>query len=278
MTKGDFLLKDGKITIKFLPRIRADDQYGGYAHQAKSIGRYFREEYDHLRCSLEQPGYFREQLIYNYIYKGPILEWYLRIKLSLEKSYANIHEQLPLTGKILDLGCGYGFVSYMMHFASGEREITGIDIDGEKITVARHCFSRITMVQFQCCEANQFQFEKYDGILLSDVLHYLGPEDQEHLLDKCLSNLRPDGVLVIRDANVDLGQKHTRTRLSEFFSTKMLGFNKTNGNELSFFSPRLIQRMAALKNMDYLEKQDSKFTSNQLYVIRNKSIVQHGSI
>ena len=45
-------------------------------------------------------------------------------------------------GKILDIGCGYGFMSYMLHFTSPEREITGIDYDEEKIETANHCFSK----------------------------------------------------------------------------------------------------------------------------------------
>jgi len=39
ITKGDFLLKDGHITLKFLPRIPPDAT--PYAERAKTIGRYF---------------------------------------------------------------------------------------------------------------------------------------------------------------------------------------------------------------------------------------------
>ena len=36
------------------------------------------------------PRFFKELLIYNYIYKGPVLEWYLRVKIRLEKNYQTI--------------------------------------------------------------------------------------------------------------------------------------------------------------------------------------------
>ena len=73
-----------------MPRIKpADATFGnGYAERAKNIGRYFREEFNKLRNEMEQPAYFREKLIYNYLYKGPVLEWYMRIKTRLEKNYA----------------------------------------------------------------------------------------------------------------------------------------------------------------------------------------------
>ena len=82
------------------------------------MGRYFREEFDKLKEEIEQPAYFREKLIYNYLYKGPVLEWYMRIKTRLEKNYQTFHELVPQQGKILDIGCGYGFMSYMLAFTS----------------------------------------------------------------------------------------------------------------------------------------------------------------
>ena len=53
--------------------------------RAKLVGRYFREEFGKLKNEIEKPAYFREKLIYNYLYKGPVLEWYMRIKTRLEK-------------------------------------------------------------------------------------------------------------------------------------------------------------------------------------------------
>ena len=150
MSKGDFLLKDGYITIKYLPRIKAGDLFFGvdYTERAKYLGRYFRQQYAKLKEELEQPRFFREQLIYNYIYKGPVLEWYLRVKIRLEKNYKIFHDLLPEKGRILDIGCGYGFMSYMLQFSAPEREIIGYDYDEEKIAVANHCFSRNENIQF----------------------------------------------------------------------------------------------------------------------------------
>ena len=57
----------------------------------------------------------------------------MKVKLSLEKDYQLFHDLLPKEGKLLDIGCGYGFMSYMLYFAAPRREITGIDYDEEKI-------------------------------------------------------------------------------------------------------------------------------------------------
>ena len=111
-------------------------------NEAKKIGRYFKVSLDELARQIEQPAYFNEQLRYNYIYKGPVLEWYMRIKVRMEKNYQLFNDLLPKQGNILDIGCGYGFMPYMLHFVCPQRVITGIDYDEQKIATANHCFSK----------------------------------------------------------------------------------------------------------------------------------------
>jgi uncharacterized protein len=269
MSKGDFLLKDGFITIKYLPRVKTGDLFFGvdYTERAKYMGRYFRQQFAKLKEELEPPGYFREKLIYNYIYKGPVLEWYLRFKIHLEKDYKTFHDLLPRNGRILDIGCGYGFMSYMLQFAASGREFFGYDYDEEKIAVANHCFSRNENIRFFNADINKIQIGPADAIILSDVLHYLQPDQQEFLLQKCMNALRNSGVLLIRDGNRDLEKKHKRTRLTELFSTRILSFNKTAGHPLHFISGKSIQEMAFRQGMHCRSMDQSDRTSNQLFVI-----------
>ncbi|MBI3883410.1 MAG: 1-acyl-sn-glycerol-3-phosphate acyltransferase, partial [Sphingobacteriales bacterium] len=195
MTKGDFLLKNGTINIKFLPRIKPSDTAFGnnYAEKAKLTGRYCREEFKKLTAEIEQTKYHTEKLVYNYLYKGPILEWYMKIKVRLEKNYQPINDLLPLQGKMLDIGCGYGFMSYMLHFVSSQREITGIDYDEEKIATANHCFSKDAAINFFYADVLEFEFETYDAIIICDMLHYLQPAQQKLVIEKCIRHLNTGG-------------------------------------------------------------------------------------
>ena len=275
MTKGDFLLKDGHISLEFLPRIKPGDaRYGvTYSERAKLIGRYFREQFKDFRTRCETPDYFKERLIYNYLYKGPVLEWYMRVKLRLEKNYTLFDELLPREGRLLDLGCGYGFMSYMLHFAGPGRQITAIDYDEDKIEVAAHCFSKNERVSFGHADVREFVFERYAGIVVSDMLHYLEPSAQKAVLVKCISSLNEGGVLVIRDGDADLQDRHRGTRFTEFFSTKVAAFNKTGGAGLSFFSGKVIRELAVAMDMDLLEIDNTRFTSNMIYVLTHKRTV-----
>ncbi|MDB5235136.1 MAG: phospholipid/glycerol acyltransferase, partial [Hymenobacter sp.] len=138
MRKGKFYLNDGQMTLKCLPRISPTDPTFGdnYTARTKAISKYFRAEYQLLAEQVENPDYYRNLLVTNYLYKGPVLEWYMKVKLKLEKNYHLFNDILPKKGRILDIGCGYGFMANMLALSSKSRVVKGIDFDEENITVA----------------------------------------------------------------------------------------------------------------------------------------------
>ncbi|ULQ51494.1 trifunctional MMPL family transporter/lysophospholipid acyltransferase/class I SAM-dependent methyltransferase [Flavihumibacter fluvii] len=272
MGKGDYLLKDGHIIVEILPRIKSGDtSFGmGYAAQTKAISRQFKAIHQQRRQVYEQGAWFRKQLLANYLYKGPTVEWYMRIKTGLEKNYQAFIEEVPLQGKILDIGCGYGSMSYMLHFTGREREITGIDYDEEKILTASHCFSKDASIRFIHGNAMDFGNEYYDCMIIADVLHYLEPAQQAGLLDKCMSQLLPGGKIIVREGNSEMGKAHERTRLTEFFSTRIMGFNKTATDRLYFLSATAIRSIAESRGFHCREIKDSNFTSNVIFILAQK--------
>src|SRR5690606_7466160 len=163
--------------------------------------RYFRKEFENLDNQCRTPDAFRLRVIKNYLYKGPVLEWYMRVKLRMENNYARFHELVPARGRILDLGCGYGFLSYMLQFLSEHREIVAVDFDETKIETASHGFEKTDRLHFVCSDVMTFPLEKYDAIIISDVLHYLKKEEQDELLRRCFESLNGGGVLIVRDGN-----------------------------------------------------------------------------
>ncbi len=269
--KGSFYLNEGQLTLKFLPPIEADDPSFGttYAERTKNVSKYFREQYALLARETETPEYFSYRLITNYLYKGPVLEWYLRVKIRLEKNYETFHNLIPLEGSVLDLGCGYGFLCYMLQFLSDKRLITGVDYDEDKIETARHGYLKTERLQFYHADVTEFQLQQYDTIIISDVLHYLNAGAQDNLLRNCMEALLPGGRMIVRDGNADLTERHQGTRLTEFFSVKILKFNKSV-NALNFVSGNRIRETAAAMGFAVETIDDAKFTSNVIFVVRKK--------
>ncbi|MBS1780647.1 MAG: MMPL family transporter [Bacteroidetes bacterium] len=269
MQKGDWLLKDGTSSVYIHPRITiADKSYGNaYSERSKHIGRWMRAELQKVKEEKETPTYFREQLQRSYTYKGPVLEWYCRIKVKLEQYYEPFHKLLPREGVLYDLGCGYGFMTYMLHWAAPGRKFTGIDYDEEKIDTAQGNFLRDDSIQFQQGDVTGLDLLPCDGIIISDVLHYLLPEQQSALLEQCAHVLNAGGTLIIRDGVSEMQQRIKGTKLTELFSTRIIGFNKTQ-NELHYISKAFIEEFAANHNMSVEILDNAKLTANLIFVLR----------
>jgi len=196
-----------------------------------------------------------------------VLEWYVRVKLKLENNYNSYLEYIPKTGNIVDLGCGYGYFTFLLAFLSENRKITGVDYDADKIALASHCQCKNSNTQFVCCDVMVYDFEPADAFILNDVLHYLPEKDQEKLLRTCIKNLNAGGSIIIRDADSELSERHRGTRFTEFFSTKT-GFNKTVDKHLYFTPGHLIENIASEYALKTQRIDNSKLTSNMLYIIK----------
>ncbi len=272
VTKGDFHFKEGSLTLKYLPRIKPNDEsFGkGYKERSKNICTLMRTEYELLRQEQETVDYFRPRLIKNYIFKGPVLEWYCKIKVGMENNYKLFESYLPKKGKITDVGCGYGFLPLMLSFTGKEREITGIDYDDEKIGIAANCISKSDNVNFVCADVTQYEYDYSDAFVISDVLHYLSEVQQAEVISRCANKLNKNGVMIIRDADADKKNRHLGTRYTESFSTNS-GFNKMKEGGLHFTSASLIKN--TLDKFSFLEYEiidNTKLTSNIIFLIRYK--------
>ncbi len=269
MQKGDWLLKDGTSSVYIHPPISPDDsRYGTtYSERAKLIGRWMRGEYAAIKQRNETTTYYKERLIRSYTYKGPVLEWYCRIKTKLEDYYEQFHALLPKEGKFYDLGCGYGFMTYMLHWAAPGREFIGVDYDDEKIEVAQHNFMRDDTIRFEQGDATKVKLENCDGIIISDMLHYLLPEQQQTLLENCVAALNTGGTLIIRDGVAELKDRIKGTKLSELFSTKIFKFNKTQ-NDLHYISRAFIEEFARKHGLSVEILDNTKLTANLIFVLR----------
>ena len=264
-----FYIKKGYVVSSILPRIAWDDpSFGtGYKERTKRISAWFRNEYEKLYERFNAPDntYFYDALIKNYTYKGPVLEWYMRVKVRMERNYALFHRLVPRAASVVDVGCGYGPLAFMLSMLSEKRRILGVDYDSEKIAVAEHGFLRNERIRFVCADAAEYDFPEADVFILNDVLHYLDYEAQERLLERCIARLAPGGLMIVRDGDASKTERQRVTELTERISTRIVGFNKTQG-ELCFTSTDRLLKVARRHGLFVRTIENDRITSNTIYL------------
>ncbi|MBC7864329.1 MAG: methyltransferase domain-containing protein, partial [Bacteroidia bacterium] len=210
------------------------------------------------------------RVFYNYVFKGPILEWYIKVKWKFEsKNYEYYNKLIGDRTKIMDVGCGYGYLSLFLHYKNEKREIIAVDYDEEKINIAKNVYDKNENLKFSYADITRLELESQDVIFINDVLHYLTEKDQLDFLEKCSRSLNEKGILVVRDGITDLIERHNKTKLTERLSTKFFNFNKKN-NEFHFFSSNFMKLFAEKNGLDYEMQEQSVKTSNVLFILRKK--------
>ena len=93
-----------------------------------------------------------------------------------------LNEILQMVGtidvkKVLDLGCGEGFVINKLSKFYSYLEITGVDIDTKALDLARDLNPRAKFIE---CDINNFQCEKksFELVMLIEVLEHMKKPDE----------------------------------------------------------------------------------------------------
>jgi len=272
LPKTEFFMRSGKITQKFFDRVKVKpvdlDKNETYREQAKQLTSFMRKEFKKLSLQIENTDIYRKSLVNQYIYKGPVLEWYVKIKLKLEKNYRLLNEIIPLKASIIDLGCGYGYLDYMLRYVSKQRILTGIDYDQEKIDVANRIGIYDDGINFYVKDVSTEEIPKADVYILNDVLHYMPKELQIKVLNNCFDKVAKNGMIIIRDADADMTKRTKVTNITEILSIKIFKFNKAL-YKLTYVPGRIFCDIAASKGFICQRIDSSKHTSNITYIFRN---------
>ena len=90
----------------------------------------------------EDENYFKNKLSFNYIYKPRYIQKEFANDFKDNKNlYHQIISLLPTKGKILDLGCGYGVLSFLLVYDYAQRTVWGWDEDADKTKIAQNTFT-----------------------------------------------------------------------------------------------------------------------------------------
>ena len=268
-----FYIKSGIIVANIMKRVCVDDNSFGITYQEKSkcYRQLFVEEYSRMNDIYGRASnmYFRDALIKNYIYKGPVLEWYMRVKCRIDGYYDLWDRLIPRNASVVDVGCGYGQMCFMLGTLAPQRKVLGIDYDSDKIELAKHSFLCNSRITFECADMRELALPFADAFIFNDSLHYVDNEKQFSILSQAVSHLNGNGIILVRDGDASDSQKHIKIENTEKWSTKIIKFNKTTEN-LSFTDSTKMKAFAKANDL-YLQIQKcDKNSSETLYIFRKK--------
>lgn len=265
--KNDILISKGHLVVLPLDRISPPENES-YSQLTKRVVTLMREQYAEGKKTHAKTAFWETALLKNYVLKGPVLEWYVRVKWILEKKNFEYYDELiGDRTTIYDFGCGYGYLSYYLHYRDPNRMITAVDYDADKISVAAHGIRKNKNLSFVDADVRTFGFKPADVVFLNDVLHYLPKKDQDLVLEAIAEKLNDNGILFIRDGIREMEARFKKTKFTEFLSTKVFKFNKVT-NELEFISEAGMAAFAAKHGFTMEKVEHSKTTSNVLLILR----------
>lgn len=162
-----------------------------------------------------------------------------------------------------------GQMDFMLSMYCPERRIIGIDYDADKIAVAQNSWllKNLPDLEFRYGNASECELPESNAFVISDMLHYLDPQAQEALIRRCSEKLLPGGMILVRDSDSENAKGQKVTALSEVFSTRILAFNRTQG-ELNFISHSRMETIASTVGLKMTVRSNDAVTSNTFYILK----------
>jgi SAM-dependent methyltransferase len=169
-------------------------------------------------------------------YPRGLLRSYVRAKIATDPVYDAVFESLCGSSlPLLDIGCGVGILAFYLRERGFTPPIAGIDHDPRKIAIARQAAGGDPTMSFSVDDARA-PIEIRGNVVLLDVLHYFGDDDQNQILRNAAA---AGATVLIRDAIRDHSLRYRITYAQETLA-RSVGWLKAE--RLNFPTRELIQR------------------------------------
>jgi 2-polyprenyl-3-methyl-5-hydroxy-6-metoxy-1,4-benzoquinol methylase len=162
---------------------------------------------------------------------------------------AFVERFVPRKGFIVDLGCGHGLFACLLHEASEQRRILGVDLDDRKIEVARGAVRDTQWLRFEVGDIIKDQPPHCDAVTIVDVLYLLPFEDQERVLKNAAAALGEGRPLIVKAQERRTDPRYAITYAQELV-TVGLGF--TRGGHERFYFPSRDEALAMFERAGFV--------------------------
>jgi len=199
----------------------------------------------------------------------PINIWlYCQIKISISP-IVMLNELTPFSGHVLDVGCGYGLGTWILGKNKPDLLVEGIDIDPEKIDVARKYFDLVNF-KYWVKDIHEFDSdEKFDAIVVSDIFYLVPYEKQEMFIAKITTMLNDKGRFILKDMDTTPKWKYYVNMLQELIAVRITGF--TWGSKFYFRSSHDYKRLFEKYGMSWEKIEIKGYCYPHIYFIGKRS-------
>lgn len=166
-----------------------------------------------------------------------------------------VAREVPMSGRVLDIGCGHGLFPALLASGSSRRSIVGCDPSASKIAIARGSTKTFPTISFFEGSVLDLNDGPYDAITILDVLYLLPDDLKRKILAQARKLIKPDGMFLLKTNDTQPRWKFAVVRLEEWLMVKVLRY--TLGGELHFRSSEQYLQMldaagftAEVRNVD----------------------------
>jgi uncharacterized protein len=177
LPKGDFIIKDGPLTLKIMERITPDDKrFGnGYAERTKQLSRFFKDRFAEMRNDIEGPYYFRKMVQESFIYKE--IEVIDAVKASLKQHmevWYRMNKYIANKATILHIADDHGETDVVLALQQAQRKIYSYIENDDKRDVAKTSYivKKREIVYLET--PSEMEDRTYDVLIISG---YIKPPD-----------------------------------------------------------------------------------------------------
>ncbi len=119
-------------------------------------------------------------------------------------TYARVKDWLPSdkNGPILDVGCGPGNFLFLLQ-QHGYTELTGVDLSGEQLELARRHCPKAMLLQRDVHEVLSERVNYYNLIAGFDIIEHFEKQEVLPLLSLIARALQPGGRVILQTPNAD---------------------------------------------------------------------------
>jgi SAM-dependent methyltransferase len=142
-------------------------------------------------------------------------QWRASQKFRYQLALSLIQERLsqPQPKSILDIGCGLGDFTNMVHTINKKNSLFGLDISQNAITRAQNKYREI---EFRCGALPSVDYPRkmFDGIVAMECIYYLTDQERKIALKNIFKRLKPQGWFLF-SSPIDDGTRYFSDKRSK---------------------------------------------------------------